>query len=103
MSIGVDIGGTQCRKSHPWSAHHASAAHTNFHRCRDGCGRGCNVTISSREDKLQRLTPRDNNDVNSSWMCDEGRLDFHYVNSEARLTEPLLTEGRSHRIAAWPW
>ncbi len=66
------------------------------------CGRGCNIIISSREDKLFRLTPRDNNDVNSSWMCDHGRLNFHYVDSEARLTDPLIKEGRAHRLATWP-
>ena len=65
------------------------------------CGRGCNITIGSREDKLHRLTPRDNNDVNSSWMCDHGRLNFHYLDSEARLTDPLIKDGRAHRLAEW--
>ena len=40
--------------------------------------------------------------VNSHWMCDYGRLDFHWVNSERRLLEPMVMEGARHRIATWP-
>ena len=54
------------------------------------CGRGCNTEIGSRENTVYRQTPRDNNDVNSSWMCDHGRNDFHFVNSEYRLTDPMI-------------
>ena len=49
-----------------------------------GCARGCNMDIGSRNEVIHRQTPRENNDVNSAWMCDAGRLDFHYVNSEGR-------------------
>lgn len=65
------------------------------------CGRGCNTTIGAREGKVYRQTPRENNDVNSAWMCDHGRLDFHYLNSEARLTAPMMKEGAMHKIAGY--
>ena len=65
------------------------------------CARGCNLTIGTRENIIYRQTPRDNEQVNSSWMCDQGRLDFHYIGSESRLTEPMLKEKGRHRIAAW--
>ena len=65
------------------------------------CARGCNSTIGSRENTVYRQSPRDNESVNSSWMCDQGRLDFHYVNSEFRLTEPMIKEVGKHRIASW--
>ena len=65
------------------------------------CARGCNVTIGTRENVIYRQTPRDNEHVNSSWMCDQGRLDFHYIGNESRLTEPMLKEKGRHRIAAW--
>jgi NADH-quinone oxidoreductase subunit G len=65
------------------------------------CGRGCNTEISARGDTIYRQTPRENNDVNSTWMCDQGRLDFHFVNSEYRLTDPMVkTQGR-HAISSW--
>jgi len=65
------------------------------------CGRGCNMTISSREKTVFRQTPRENNEVNSTWMCDRGRLDFHFVNSEHRLTQPLIKVDGKHRPATW--
>lgn len=66
-----------------------------------GCARGCNMEIGARGDTIYRQTPRDNNDVNSSWMCDRGRLDFHFVNSEFRLTDPLVKTGGKHEVSTW--
>ena len=56
------------------------------------CGTGCNTIIGSREGTVYRQTPRENNDVNSAWMCDYGRLNFHYLHDERRLTAPQLRE-----------
>ncbi|MDR0532663.1 MAG: molybdopterin-dependent oxidoreductase [Verrucomicrobiales bacterium] len=53
------------------------------------CGTGCNVTIGSREQTVYRLTPRHNEEVNSQWMCDTGRLNIHYLSGEDRFTRPL--------------
>lgn len=66
-----------------------------------GCGRGCNMEIGARGDTIYRQTPRQNNDVNSDWMCDRGRLDFHFVNSEFRLTDPMVKTGARHEVASW--
>lgn len=65
------------------------------------CGRGCNTEIGSREREVFRQTPRENNDVNSTWMCDQGRLDFHFVNSEYRLSQPLIKLDDKHQPATW--
>ena len=59
------------------------------------CATGCNTLIGSRQNVLYRQTPRENNDVNSAWMCDYGRLNFHYVNSTERITEPQTRSGFS--------
>ena len=66
-----------------------------------GCGRGCNMEIGARGNTVYRQTPRENNDVNSTWMCDQGRLDFHFLSSELRLTDPLLKVGGKHQTATW--
>lgn len=51
-----------------------------------GCSRGCNIEIWVRNNQILRLTPRHNEDVNSYWMCDDGRLNtFKHVNSETRI------------------
>jgi NADH-quinone oxidoreductase subunit G len=54
------------------------------------CGNGTNVLIGSRENIIYRITPRENDFVNSCWMPDSHRLNFHYVNSDQRLQEPLI-------------
>ena len=65
------------------------------------CGTGCNTMIGSREGKVYRLTPRENESVNSHWMCDHGRLNFHYLESKERLTRPLLQAAGEQFPGAW--
>lgn len=56
-----------------------------------GCARGCNISMWVRNNEILRLTPRKNEDVNSYWMCDDGRLNsFTHVASERRLNGPLI-------------
>jgi NADH-quinone oxidoreductase subunit G len=57
-----------------------------------GCARGCNMNIWVRDNKILRLTPRENMDVNQYWMCDYGRLNtFRFVNDEeTRINSPLM-------------
>jgi NADH-quinone oxidoreductase subunit G len=65
------------------------------------CGTGCNITIGSREGKVHRLTPRENESVNSQWMCDFGRLNFHDLESKNRLVRPLLKAAGQQFPATW--
>jgi NADH-quinone oxidoreductase subunit G len=53
-------------------------------------GLGCNITIGSREGRIYRITPRENNDVNSNWIPDSHRLNFKYLHDEARLASPSI-------------
>ena len=53
------------------------------------CGTGTNITVGTRGNTIHRITPRQNNEVNSCWMPDSHRLNFHYIDNDARLTEPL--------------
>jgi NADH-quinone oxidoreductase subunit G len=65
------------------------------------CATGCNTLIGTREDVVYRQTPRENDHVNSSWMCDYGRLNFDYITSEKRLLEPRVLIG--DRLVASEW
>ena len=56
------------------------------------CGTGCNTTIWTRGNEVFRITPRENNEVNSAWMPDSHRLAFHSIHSEHRLTSPLIAQ-----------
>jgi NADH-quinone oxidoreductase subunit G len=57
-----------------------------------GCARGCNTNVWVRDNKIMRLTPRVNPDVNGYWMCDYGRLNtFNFVNDEkTRVNSPMM-------------
>jgi NADH-quinone oxidoreductase subunit G len=65
------------------------------------CATGCNTIIGSREDVIYRQTPRENDAVNSAWMCDYGRLNFDYVASERRLLEPRVLQDNKLVPADW--
>src|SRR6266704_2100489 len=66
------------------------------------CATGCNTIIGTREDVIYRQTPRENDAVNSCWMCDYGRLNFDYVQSERRLLEPQIVSGERLSEVDWP-
>ncbi|MFN2541607.1 MAG: molybdopterin-dependent oxidoreductase [Chthoniobacterales bacterium] len=66
------------------------------------CATGCNTIIGAREDIVYRQTPRENDHVNSCWMCDYGRLNFDYVTSESRLLEPRILSGDKLAAVDWP-
>ncbi len=54
-----------------------------------GCSRGCNTEVWVRNNEVMRLTPRQNEEVNSYWMCDHGRINtFKNVNTEDRVDGP---------------
>lgn len=65
------------------------------------CGTGCNTVIWTRGNEVFRITPRENNEVNSCWMPDSHRLNFHYLHAETRLTEPLIKGRDNHERADW--
>jgi NADH-quinone oxidoreductase subunit G len=61
------------------------------------CATGCNILIGSRENKIYRYTPRENDAVNACWMCDYGRLNYRWIGREDRLREVLVRGQRT------PW
>ncbi|MBV9619353.1 MAG: molybdopterin-dependent oxidoreductase [Verrucomicrobia bacterium] len=65
------------------------------------CATGCNTIIGSREDIVYRQTPRENDEVNSCWMCDYGRLNFKYLEAENRLLEPQILGNGKLGPADW--
>jgi NADH-quinone oxidoreductase subunit G len=65
------------------------------------CATGCNTIIGTREDVIYRQTPRENDHVNSCWMCDYGRLNFKYLEAANRLLEPQIRSGE--KLAPTDW
>jgi NADH-quinone oxidoreductase subunit G len=67
------------------------------------CATGCNTVIGSREDKIYRYEPRENNAVNSTWMCDYGRLNYKWVGRQDRLGEIRSPKSENRgQAAGWP-
>jgi len=50
-----------------------------------GCARGCSIRLDSHANKVERLLPRYNPDVNGYWMCDAGRKSL-----DSRTTAPMV-------------
>jgi NADH-quinone oxidoreductase subunit G len=68
----------------------------------NGCSRGCNMEIWVRNNEVLRLTPRQNDDVNSYWMCDHGRINtFKFINAEDRVNGPYLRKEGSLVKVDW--
>ena len=65
------------------------------------CATGCNTLIGTRENAIYRQTPRENDAVNSCWMCDYGRLNFDYLQGDRRLLEPLVRDENGLQPATW--
>ena len=61
------------------------------------CSKGCNTTVWikakpewARGAQMARVTPRFNPEINDYWMCDIGRFDYHWVEGDRRLVQPLV-------------
>ena len=80
--VGALISKDFLFKSRPWFMEKANSV------C-SGCSVGCNITVEYKADGVYRLKPRFHEDINQHWMCDDGRLGYHYVNSDDRLQLPL--------------
>jgi NADH-quinone oxidoreductase subunit G len=68
----------------------------------NGCARGCNTEMWVRNNEVLRLVPRHNEDVNSYWMCDHGRLNtFKFINSDDRVDSPHIRKEGILNKASW--
>jgi len=66
------------------------------------CGCGCNLTLHSQGDKVFKVTS-DKTNHNRGWLCVKGRFGFEFINSEDRLTTPLIRreKGGDFETASW--
>jgi NADH-quinone oxidoreductase subunit G len=89
-------------KSRPWDNPHAVDTICTL------CEKGCNTTawIKAKPEwakgaRLIRTTPRFNEQVNQFWMCDIGRFDYHWVESDRRLLQPHIRKGVPFEVVMW--
>lgn len=67
-----------------------------------GCSRGCNIRIDFNLDRphhgagerVMRLKPRENQEVNKWWLCDDGRYGYKFIDENRILAPFHKSEGR---------
>jgi NADH-quinone oxidoreductase subunit G len=65
------------------------------------CTQGCNSIIETRDNQVVRMRPRPNQDVNSYFMCDTGRLDYRWINRTDRLELPMVQKNGALTPVDW--
>src|SRR2546425_1149878 len=89
-------------KSRPWD--NPEAADTICTQCAKGCNTTAWIKAKpewAKGSRLIRFTPRLNPDVNSYWMCDIGRFDYHWIEDDDRVKRPLARVNNVHQPIAW--
>jgi len=89
-------------KSRPWD--NPAVVDTVCTLCSKGCSTSAWLRAKpewAKGSQLVRMTPRFNPDVNSYWMCDIGRFNYHWVEGETRLRRPMRRSNGVLAPASW--
>ncbi|WP_273851363.1 formate dehydrogenase subunit alpha [Guptibacillus spartinae] len=65
------------------------------------CGVGCSFDVWTKGRDILKVEPQVEAPANGISTCIKGKFGWDYVNSEERLTKPLIREGDSFREAEW--
>lgn len=65
------------------------------------CGNGCTHTLGIKDNQVQTIRFNDKNGVNDGNLCIRGRFGYSYVNSDQRLTRPLVRKGGELVETSW--
>ena len=65
------------------------------------CSVGCNIFLGVKNNELLRITPRENMQVNDTWICDKGRFAHGFVDHPDRLKTPLVRRNGELQPATW--
>jgi NADH-quinone oxidoreductase subunit G len=58
-----------------------------------GCSRGCSINVDFMGQDTYRFRPRENEAINKSWMCDQGRVSYKQLNQK-RILQSLVGTGQ---------
>ena len=65
------------------------------------CGVGCQIYLHVKNDKVVKVSGVEGVAPNFGSLCVKGRFGFDFINSEKRLTKPLIKENGKFREASW--
>jgi NADH-quinone oxidoreductase subunit G len=63
---------------------------------------GANLVVQVKSNQVMRVVPFENEDVNECWISDRDRFSYEALNSEARLTAPMIKQGGNWQTVDWP-
>ena len=92
--VGALVSKDFLHKARAWDLDHTPSVCTS-------CSQGCNIELHTRDNLVQRLRPRENQEVNGHWMCDYGRANYEWMNRPGRIEEPAMGRGGERRAADW--
>jgi NADH-quinone oxidoreductase subunit G len=62
---------------------------------------GANLIVQVKNNKVMRVVPLENEAVNECWIADRDRFSYEALNSEERLTSPMLKQGGVWKPVDW--
>ncbi|MEH7440315.1 formate dehydrogenase subunit alpha [Neobacillus drentensis] len=65
------------------------------------CGVGCSFEVWTKDREILKIEPSENAPVNSVSTCVKGKFGWDFVNSQERITTPLIRKGDVFVEASW--
>lgn len=62
---------------------------------------GANLVVQVKHDKVLRVLPLENEAVNECWISDKERFSYEALNSDQRLTQPMIKQGGQWQVVPW--
>ena len=62
---------------------------------------GANLVVQVKANKVMRVLPLENEAVNECWIADRDRFSYEALNSDARLTAPMVKQGGQWQAVDW--
>ena len=62
---------------------------------------GANLIVQVKGNKVMRVVPLENEDVNECWIADRDRFSYEALGSDQRLTAPMLKQGGQWKAVDW--
>jgi NADH-quinone oxidoreductase subunit G len=65
------------------------------------CGLGSNLIVQIKQNRVMRVLPRENEEINECWLSDKDRFSYEGLNSEERLSKPMIRRDGEWRECDW--
>jgi len=66
------------------------------------CGLGSNLTVQVKQNRVMRVLPRENEEINECWLSDKDRFSYEALNSAERLPRPMIRQDGKWTEVDWP-